>query len=153
LLHGITSDLSNWEALLVGYPGQPNPFNPSTREAAKQLLSRVFYNQKTFVTYAGVEQFFNTRMSVGDGYTIKRLTESRMRRQDLLDDRLPALKRPTLLIQGRQDKLTPAALSERLKQEITGSELLMLDNCGHAPPIKKPNEFNAAAVRFLSERR
>lgn len=91
------------------------------------------------------------RMSASDGYTIQSLIESIARREDMLDGRLSAIKRPTLIIWGRQDGLMPLAqYGERFKREIVGSELIVLDECGHVPVAEKAAEFNAALLKFLA---
>jgi pimeloyl-ACP methyl ester carboxylesterase len=41
-------------------------------------------------------------------------------------------------------------MGERFKKEIAGSELLVLDKCGHVPQLEKAAEFNAALIKFLA---
>lgn len=40
-------------------------------------------------------------------------------------------------------------LSPQLQQEIKDSQLVIIDNCGHAPPNECPAEFNAAVIQCL----
>jgi pimeloyl-ACP methyl ester carboxylesterase len=122
--------------------------NPSTREGMKSLAQRVFYN-KAFSSDAVIEQVLAQRMTAGDGYTIKSMIESIIRGEDFLDNRLQAIRKPTLIIWGRQDGLTPLADGERFKREILNSRLIVLEQCGHVPNVEKAAEFNAAVLRFL----
>ena len=89
------------------------------------------------------------RMTAGDGYTIQQFLDSILHGEDVLDKRLSAIKHPTIIIWGREDLLTPLALGERFKKEINGSELLIIEKCGHVPQLEKAAEFNAALMKFL----
>ncbi len=124
--------------------------NPTTREGMKVLLARVFYN-KFLQSEAMVDQSIAARLAAGDGYTINSITESIIRGEDLLDDVVKTIKRPTLIIWGRQDGLVPLADGERFNREIAGSKLVVIDQCGHVPNFEKAAEFNAATLRFLTE--
>ena len=124
--------------------------NPTTREGTRVLLGKVFYN-KLFQTDAAVEQAIASRLAAGDGYTINRITESIIRGEDFLDDAVKTIKRPTLIIWGRQDGLVPLAEGEHFNKDIAGSKLVVIDQCGHMPQIEKPAEFNAAVLKFLGE--
>jgi pimeloyl-ACP methyl ester carboxylesterase len=93
---------------------------------------------------------FARKMTAGDSYTIQRFIDSITRGEDVLDNRLGALKHPTLIVWGREDGLTPLAMGERFKKEIRSSELLIIEKCGHVPQLEKAAEFNAAMMKFLS---
>ena len=127
-----------------------NGLNPSTRDAVKQVMSLVFYNKQIYASDAAVDLLFARKMTAGDGYTIQRFIDSITRGEDVLDNKLGAVKQPTLIIWGREDGLTPIAMGERFKKEIQGSELVVLEKCGHVPQLEKAAEFNAALVKFLS---
>lgn len=125
--------------------------NPSTREGMKQLATLVFSNKQLFTTDAAIDLMLTQRMTAGDGYTIQSMIESIARREDMLDNRLGGIKKPTLLIWGRDDGLVPLADSgERFKREIAGAQLLVIDGAGHAPQVEKATEFNAALLKFLT---
>ena len=123
--------------------------NPSTREGMKILIAKVFYN-KAFQTDAAVDQAIAARLAAGDGYTINSLTESIIRGEDFLDEIVKTIKRPTLIIWGRQDGLVSLADGERFNKDIAGSKMIVIDQCGHVPNTEKPGEFNAAVLKFLA---
>lgn len=123
--------------------------NPTTREGMKVLLAKVFYN-KAFQTDAFIDQSIAARLAAGDGYTINSVTESIIRGEDFLDDIAKTIKRPTLIIWGRQDGLVPLAEGERFNKDIAGSKMFVIDQCGHVPNLEKPGEFNAAVLKFLA---
>ncbi|HEY0321275.1 MAG TPA: alpha/beta fold hydrolase [Pyrinomonadaceae bacterium] len=130
---------------------QLSGLNPSTREGMRELASRVIYNKQIYATDEAIDLMLAQRMAAGDGYTIQSLIESIARREDMLDGRLSAIRKPTLLIWGKQDGLTPLAeFGERFKREIAGAELIVFDQCGHVPQVEKAAEFNAALLKFLA---
>ncbi|MBM3492246.1 MAG: alpha/beta hydrolase [Alphaproteobacteria bacterium] len=57
---------------------------------------------------------------------------------------------PTLLLCGRQDALTPLSAHEEMQAGIAGSRLVVVDDCGHLPPLERPQETTAALRRWLS---
>jgi pimeloyl-ACP methyl ester carboxylesterase len=123
--------------------------NPTTREGMKVLAAKVFYN-KAFLTDAAIDQAIAARLAAGDGYTIKSITESIIRGEDFLDDLVKTIKRPTLIVWGREDGLVALSEGERFHKDIAGSTLVVFDRCGHVPNIEKAGEFNAAVIKFLS---
>jgi pimeloyl-ACP methyl ester carboxylesterase len=68
-----------------------------------------------------------------------------------LRDKLHLLKAPTLLIWGKQDKVTPAFVGDEFHQRIKNSRLVILDQCGHAPMMEHPAVFNEHLEEFLNE--
>ena len=131
-------------------PRVVNGLNPSTLDAARQLLALVFYNKQMYATDAAAGGLLTRKMMVNDGYTVQRFIDSIARNEDMLDNKLAALKQPTLIVWGKEDLLTPLAMGERFKKESPGSELLVFEKCGHVPQMEKAAEFNAALIKFLS---
>lgn len=123
--------------------------NPTTREGMKALTAKVFYN-KLFQTDAAIDASMAARLAAGDGYTINSITESIIRGEDFLDATVKTIKRPTLIIWGREDGLLPLTDGERFNKDIAGSKLVVFDQCGHVPNFEKASEFNAAVINFLT---
>ena len=64
--------------------------------------------------------------------------------------RLPAIRCPVLVIQGRQDNYGTLAHVEDIVGGVSGRvERLVLDECGHVPHRQKAREVLAAATRFI----
>ena len=66
-----------------------------------------------------------------------------------LPDLLARVNIPTRILWGRQDRLVPLECGELYHQAIPGSELVVIDNCGHSPQVEKPDEFVRLALDFL----
>ena len=123
--------------------------NPATLAAQKQTLSLIFYN-KMMITDQVAEQAFVAKLRSNNGYTVNQFIDSFLRGEDFLDGKLGAIKVPTLLVWGREDALTPLASGQALAKDIAGSELVIIDRCGHVPQIECAGAFNAALTKFLS---
>ena len=125
--------------------------NYSTRDEVRQLVKLVFYNQALFGSDAFIEQSMNVRVTANDGYTINSLIESIKRDEDFLNGRLGDIKKPTLIIWGKQDGLLKVSDAEQFKSGIAGSELIVFDQCGHVPMVEKAADFNKAVLAFLAK--
>ena len=125
--------------------------NYSTRDEVRQLVKLVFFNQALFGSDAFIEQSLAIRVAANDGYTINSLIESIKRDEDFLNGRLGEIKKPTLVVWGKQDGLLKVADAEQFKREIAGSELLVFDQCGHVPMVEKAADFNKAVLAFLAK--
>ncbi len=68
-----------------------------------------------------------------------------------LRDKLHNINAPTLLIWGKEDKVTPAFVGEEFHKLMANSRLFMLDECGHAPMMEHPEIFNQHLEDFLKE--
>lgn len=68
-----------------------------------------------------------------------------------LGDKLYQLKAPTLLVWGKNDIITPQFVGEKFNELIENSRLVLLDNCGHAPMMELPEDFNRHLEIFLNE--
>ena len=67
-----------------------------------------------------------------------------------LADKLHSIKVPTMLIWGKQDTITPPFVAEKFQELIEDSQLAFIDECGHAPMMEQPNEFNEHLEAFLN---
>ncbi|MDP3673113.1 MAG: alpha/beta hydrolase [Telluria sp.] len=62
---------------------------------------------------------------------------------------LKAIKAPTLILWGGQDRLVPPELGQRFARDIAGSKLVVFDNLGHVPHEEDPARTAAEVRRFL----
>ncbi len=123
--------------------------NNSTRDEIRANLKLIFANPLLQNNEALVDQFMTARITANDGYTINSLIESIRRREDFLNDRLGEIKKPTLIIWGKQDGLLPVSDAALFNKGIAGSQVVIFENCGHVPQFEKAAEFNKAVLEFL----
>lgn len=64
-------------------------------------------------------------------------------------EQLAAIRVPTLLLAGSDDRVAPAAVMERMTLKIPDAEYVLLEGCGHLGPMDQPDPFNAALASFL----
>jgi pimeloyl-ACP methyl ester carboxylesterase len=68
-----------------------------------------------------------------------------------LGEELSQIKKPTLLIWGNNDTITPPFVAREFNRLIPNSELHFIDKCGHAPMMEVPEEFNKILEMFLQK--
>lgn len=59
------------------------------------------------------------------------------------------IQTPTLILCGADDKMTPPALSEYLRDQIPGACLTLIPRAGHFVMLENPEAFNAALSDFV----
>jgi pimeloyl-ACP methyl ester carboxylesterase len=111
---------------------QMSRFLPGYRLTDKALVDEVM----AMCTETGVEIY-------------KRQEELAAVRVDRRPD-LPKIKCPTIVVCGRDDVATPLAFSEEIAAAIKGSELIVIEQCGHLITMEKPEETNAILRKWLS---
>jgi pimeloyl-ACP methyl ester carboxylesterase len=57
---------------------------------------------------------------------------------------------PVCLIWGKNDNITPPEVAEEFHQVLPQSELHWIDECGHAPMMERPKEFNDILEKYLN---
>lgn len=57
---------------------------------------------------------------------------------------------PTLVLCGREDRLTPLGDSEQMAAAIPGAKLVVIEECGHMSTLERPDEVNAALRNWLA---
>ncbi|HWK28047.1 MAG TPA: alpha/beta fold hydrolase [Solirubrobacter sp.] len=65
-----------------------------------------------------------------------------------LDDELPTIAAPTLILAGALDQHCPPRAGEIIAQRIAGSELVVLPDTGHPLPVERPAEVAGAIARI-----
>jgi pimeloyl-ACP methyl ester carboxylesterase len=68
-------------------------------------------------------------------------------------DRLHAMDVPTLLVWGREDRITPTVMAERFRALIPDAQLTYLERCGHTAMLEKPAAFVEVVARWLEATR
>jgi pimeloyl-ACP methyl ester carboxylesterase len=71
---------------------------------------------------------------------------------DLLE-RLDHLRRPTLLVCGERDQLTPPRLHRQMGERLPDARLVVLPHAGHLVEAETAERFNQVVEQFLDEDR
>jgi pimeloyl-ACP methyl ester carboxylesterase len=131
-------------------PSVKRVLNPSTIADTRQAMKWGFYDDDKFVTEEAVLETFRKKLS-SSSYMIERVLESAERREGVLDGRLNAIGKPTLIVWGRYDEIIPLARADRFHNDIKDSTVVVIDDAGHVPMLERPGEFNSAVIDFLSK--
>ncbi|MCS3735376.1 pimeloyl-ACP methyl ester carboxylesterase [Mucilaginibacter dorajii] len=82
-------------------------------------------------------------------FAILKMAKSAQR--NYVADILPRITTRTLLIWGKDDKITPLDVALQFKRFLPQVDLQVLENCGHAPMMERPGEFNCLLQSFLQD--
>lgn len=115
-------------------------------EFIKEKVEYTFYNP-AIATKELVDEVYQT---VNDRHKVIRIlamAKSAIRHNMSKD--LHHIKIPVMLIWGRNDKITPPEVAEEFEALLPDAELAWINNCGHAPMMEQPEEFNIILRKFL----
>jgi pimeloyl-ACP methyl ester carboxylesterase len=117
-------------------------------EYIKKKTEVTFYDPKTATKELVDEVFEITRNRIK---VIKIIALAKSAIRNNLGEELNQIKQPTLLIWGYNDIITPPFVAREFQKLIPNSELHLIDECGHAPMMEKPEEFNIVLDKFLKK--
>jgi pimeloyl-ACP methyl ester carboxylesterase len=115
-------------------------------EFVKEKVEFTFYDPK-IATKELVDEVYRT---VNDRHSVIRIlamAKSAIRHNMKKD--LNKIEIPVSLIWGKDDKITPPEVAVEFHELLPDSELHWIDNCGHAPMMEHPEEFNRLLKGFL----
>jgi pimeloyl-ACP methyl ester carboxylesterase len=67
------------------------------------------------------------------------------------EGRYSTLRKPALVMWGREDKVTPLAFGERLAKDLSATRLVTYPRCGHFPMIEAARASTADLTVFLGQ--
>lgn len=124
-----------------GYPNKEN------YEYVKKKTEQTFFDPAT-ASKELVDEVFETVNNRKKAIRIITIAKSAVRHN--LKKDLPSLKMPVKLIWGKNDTITPLFVGEAFEKLLPNASLEVIDECGHAAMMEKPEEFNAILERFLT---
>ena len=121
-----------------------------TAEFVRQRMEEIFYDT-SLVTPAWVEA---VRRTLTTRLLARRIVQvARSAKRSNLESRLGQIGAPTLVVWGKDDRITPPEVAERFAALIPNAELVFIANCGHAPMLEQPSVFNAVVEDWLQDTR
>lgn len=137
----LTGSAGLWEAQANG--GLPR----ATREFVRDQARRIFYDP-ALVDESLVDLVYRRLQDRHFARRLLRLAKDAQRAG--LADRLGEIAVPTLLIWGRDDRITPPWVAREFLRQLPQAELVFFPRCGHAPPLEHPGRFAQELRRFLN---
>ena len=97
------------------------------------------------------------RLALSPGYLEAHLTALRSQvspggQREVLIDRLPSLKPPTLVVWGARDRVFPKSQAREAVSRLREGSLALIPDCGHMPHLECPDRFLAALDKFIGGR-
>ncbi|MDO3625998.1 alpha/beta fold hydrolase [Mucilaginibacter sp. BT774] len=114
----------------------------------KEKVEYTFYDPKV-ATKELVDDVFKTINDRNRVIRILAMAKSAIRHNMAKD--LHKIHIPVALIWGKNDKITPPEVAVEFNQLLPNSELYWIDQCGHAPMMEHPEEFNRLLKAFLEK--
>lgn len=118
-------------------------------EFIKKKAQDVFYDPAV-ATKEIVDEVFatvNDRMKL-----VKTLAIAKSAIRHNMSKDLPHMHTPTCIIWGENDSVTPPNVAEEFDALLPDSDLYWIDQCGHAPMMEHPLEFNEILEAWLKKR-
>ncbi|MEO9513341.1 MAG: alpha/beta hydrolase [Flavobacteriaceae bacterium] len=118
-------------------------------EFIKKKAEDVFYDPEV-ATKEIVDEVFatiNDRMKL-----VKTLSIAKSAIRHNMSKDLPHMKTPTCIIWGEDDTVTPPEVAEEFHELLPDSDLFWIEECGHAPMMEHPLEFNKVLEAWLNKR-
>lgn len=117
-------------------------------EFVKDRVRKTFYNPK-IATKKLVDTVYEVTKSTASCLRMIYFARSAQRHNMKKD--IPEITTPTLLIWGLNDTITPPFVGHEFNRLMPNSELSFIDECGHAPMMEHPEEFNKILEQFLEK--
>jgi len=141
----VLADAAGFKAMFEG----PSPVNfyPDSVAEMQQLLRTVAFNPA-----AHTPEFAQRALAALDASGDKQAAEAVFKGlfvSPRLEDVMPGIAAPTLVIWGAQDKLFPPGLADMISGNIRGSRKVLIDSAGHFPQLDNPPAFHKAVAEFL----
>jgi len=116
----------------------------------KTKAQSTFYDPAT-ATKEMVDEVFETVNDRSKAIRVVVTAKSAVRNN--LEDKIKNILAPVLLVWGKQDIITPSWVGEKFHSILPNSRLEILDKCGHAPMMERPDLFNGILDDFLTSLR
>ena len=110
------------------------------------LLDWVFVN-KPFIPSAVADYFANT--AVANGEFRRKIYADQIRTPAPVEPILSAIRAPTLIVWGDQDRIIHPSSAEVFRTGITNAKFILMENCGHSPQLERPEELAGHILDFL----
>lgn len=118
-------------------------------EFIKKKAQNVFYDPEV-ATKEIVDEVFATVNNRNKIVRTLAIAKSAIRHNMARD--LPKMRTPTCIIWGENDAVTPPSVAKEFHELLPDSELYWIKECGHAPMMEHPAEFNTLLFAWLKKR-
>ncbi|MGH7905462.1 MAG: alpha/beta fold hydrolase [Candidatus Binataceae bacterium] len=148
-------------AILSGAAGLAISFSPVLRSLAeyhpskekmREYLTNLCYDS-ALVTDEMVDKRYRLSLLPGAREAYSKFISSANSAEGMtkgVEEMLPRIQTPTLLIWGKQDRVVPPEIGQKMAALLPNSRLEIIDECGHWAQIEHPDHFHQLVGDFLS---
>ena len=121
--------------------------DPAARSAVRQLwrLALDAPRERPSLVLIALRDYL--RFGLRRGYRALRISLA-----DPIEEKLPRLTVPTLVVRGSRDPIVPQQWAEQVAALLPRGELVVISEAAHAVNYDRPEELAAEVIRFLGER-
>lgn len=112
-------------------------------------LAAAFYDPEPFCDPQVVDAV--RRQLSRPGAVRAALQAARQQRFEAMQQRYASVRKPTLLIWGREDRISLPRFGARLDRTLPNSELHVVPQCGHIPALERPRRVLQLLLPFLRQ--
>lgn len=141
----ILIDAAGFKAMFEGAP--PVNFDPNDAAEMQKLID-ITINSPVAQTPGLAQTAFDAYVSTGEKAIAATWGKS-LFISPRLEDLLPRITAPTLVLWGADDKLFPSVLADVFAGQIAGATAALIPNAGHFPQIDNPEATISAITGFL----
>jgi pimeloyl-ACP methyl ester carboxylesterase len=123
-------------------------FIPSTAAQLDQLKALLSPQPQPIPAFIARDILRNFRLN---GWVVERALATMLTAQDVVDNVLPQLKMPVLLVWGSLDRVTPLNDGDIMHRLIPQSQLDVFAGCGHMAPAECSAEVGPKVVAFAQQ--
>jgi len=123
-------------------------FTPSTVAQLNELEALLSPQPQPIPAFIARDILRNFRLN---GWIVERALATMLTAQDVVDNLLPQLKMPVLLVWGSLDRVTPLNDGDIMHRLIPQSQLDVFSGCGHMAPIECSAALGPKVVAFARE--
>ncbi len=118
-----------------------------TKAAVEAMLPRLVWSEST-KRYPGLVARIESMMYATHPSTIAHAQRAMAARKSFVES-LPSIDIPTQIIVGQHDVISTREEMNSMAEKIPHAKFSMISDCGHMPPMEKPQEFVKELVAFL----
>jgi pimeloyl-ACP methyl ester carboxylesterase len=123
---------------------------PGKRLVVEASLRQVFHDA-AHVTPERVSEYLASARRQGTFPAMRSLGASLGERTSMVQEALPRIVAPTLVLWGDDDRWIDIAHADRFVAAIPGARKVIIAACGHVPQEEKPEEVARLLLEFLAE--
>ncbi|HXB54418.1 MAG TPA: alpha/beta fold hydrolase [Vicinamibacteria bacterium] len=121
---------------------------PVRRLLVGAALRQVFHD-RALVTPERLEEYAAPMLRPGAPAATRSLLATLRLHPGAVAELAPRVQAPTLILWGRYDAWIPPPDADRFARAISGSRVVLLEDCGHLPQEERPAEVARLLVEFL----